>query len=481
MPKVDYLPYIKRDAIDVFVSIPPGQSKDKLKQSLADYINGKLMSEDNRHFKIKNYYVLVFPGGSSIGIRLENLDKVPDFMDYLKNDLFASYKDANAIVFQGALLGRFGGGRSIEVNLTNKNLSMLNNNLDIVSEAIKEKLPSAIIQVTPNLDIPDPLLRVSPNMQIIQQSNIPVEQVGRWIQTMGNGWFIGEFFDGSERHRVFVKGPQWQEISQLQSTPVLSPERKSIMLGELVNFNMIASYSNIRRVNGERAFTLAVIPPDQMTMSEATEILQTLETSLSKQLDHDTRISIGGNSRDFEQLLDKFTYVILIALISLFLVSYLTFNKLSYAGILMLNLPLCFLGGIIGYQVLALFVPQTFNLIVLFGFVILIGIVVNNIILLIDEVDRKNHEMDITQAITSAIQIRGPIVNISAFTTIVGLLPMVLSPAAGSELYQGLAAVVMGGMLISLLCTYLVTPFLIQFVHSFKIQKNKEVSSDVLY
>lgn len=468
IPKVDYLPYIKRDAVDVFVSIPPGKSRDKLKRSLADYFNKEISSETNKHFGIKNYYVLAFPGGSSIGIRLDDQDKVPEFMGYLKDDLFSAYKDANAIVFQGALLGQFGGGRSIDVNLTNKDLRSLNHDVSIVKKAIKEKLPDALIQVAPNLDIPDPLLNISPNVQVVRQNHMSIEQVGQWIQTIGNGWFLGEFFDGSQRHHVYVKSDNWSDINHLYSTPILTEKKDELSLSQLVDVNVTASYSNIRRVNGERAFTLSVIPPEKMSMSEATVLLRELELGLSAKLDPNSHILIAGNSSDFESLLNKLIIIGLVGLVALFIISFLTFGNMSRSVVLIMNLPLCYFGGVLGYQLLAQFVPQTFNIIVLFGFVILTGIVVNNIILLIDEVNHQRKAYSLESAIENAIKIRGPIVNISALTTVGGLLPMVLSPATGAELYQGLAAVVMGGMLISLLCTYLITPFLLRLQESMK-------------
>jgi HAE1 family hydrophobic/amphiphilic exporter-1 len=127
---------------------------------------------------------------------------------------------------------------------------------------------------------------------------------------------------------------------------------------------------------------------------------------------------------------------------------------------MMLAVPLAAAGGIGGLAVLNLFTYQPLDMLTLLGFVILIGIVVNNAILLLHQTLYliRDRGEDPAQAIVDATRNRIRPIFMSTLTSVFGMLPLVLFPGAGSELYRGLGSVVVGGLALSAVLTLLIVP-----------------------
>jgi HAE1 family hydrophobic/amphiphilic exporter-1 len=128
--------------------------------------------------------------------------------------------------------------------------------------------------------------------------------------------------------------------------------------------------------------------------------------------------------------------------------------------IILLSVPLAAAGGVGGLVILNAYHFQPLDMLTLLGFVILIGIVVNNAILLVHQtLHHIRHEgLAADAAILAATRDRIRPIFMSTLTSVVGMLPLVLFPGAGSELYRGLGSVVVGGLALSALLTLLIIP-----------------------
>ena len=122
-------------------------------------------------------------------------------------------------------------------------------------------------------------------------------------------------------------------------------------------------------------------------------------------------------------------------------------------------MPLAMVGGIIAIRLLNLVTFQPLDLLTMIGFVILLGLVVNNAILLVHQTRSAEREgVSRHQAVEQALQTRLRPIFMSTLTSIFGMLPLLLMPGAGSVIYRGLAAVIVGGMCVSTLFTLLLLP-----------------------
>jgi HAE1 family hydrophobic/amphiphilic exporter-1 len=133
----------------------------------------------------------------------------------------------------------------------------------------------------------------------------------------------------------------------------------------------------------------------------------------------------------------------------------------------MFTVPLAGAGGFIGLKLVNIFItPQPLDILTMLGFVILIGVVVNNAILIVHQAlnNIRYHAMDHKNAILESARTRLRPIYMSANTSIFGMLPLVIFPGPGSELYRGLGSVILGGLAVSTIFTVFVIPSLLMFV-----------------
>jgi HAE1 family hydrophobic/amphiphilic exporter-1 len=143
-----------------------------------------------------------------------------------------------------------------------------------------------------------------------------------------------------------------------------------------------------------------------------------------------------------------------------YLVMAVLFESFLYPLIIMISVPVAAAGGVGGLAILNLFYFQALDMLTLLGFVILVGIVVNNAILLVHQAlyQLREEGMGVDQAIVEATRNRLRPIFMSTLTSVFGMLPLVLFPGAGSELYRGLGSVVIGGLSLSAILTLLLIP-----------------------
>ena len=126
-------------------------------------------------------------------------------------------------------------------------------------------------------------------------------------------------------------------------------------------------------------------------------------------------------------------------------------------------MPLAIVGGVIALRLLNLFTYQSLELLTMIGFIIMLGLVVNNAILLVYQTrSAERAGASRAQAVQQAIRIRARPIFMSTLTSIFGMLPLMLMPGIGSEIYRGLATVIVGGMSVSTVFTLLLLPSILR-------------------
>ena len=151
---------------------------------------------------------------------------------------------------------------------------------------------------------------------------------------------------------------------------------------------------------------------------------------------------------------------ILLALLITYLLMAALYESWLYPLVIIFSVPLGAVGGLAGLFLLNLFVPQTLDVLTMLGFIILIGTVVNNAILIVDQalIHIREDHLSPVDAVRSSVQSRIRPIFMTTITTVLGLLPLVMFPGAGSELYRGLGSVVLGGLVVSTLFTLFLVP-----------------------
>jgi multidrug efflux pump subunit AcrB len=171
-----------------------------------------------------------------------------------------------------------------------------------------------------------------------------------------------------------------------------------------------------------------------------------------------------GNAGSLREALANMAQNLAIALIALFLLLAALFRSVKDSMYVILTIPLASFGGVLALVVLRLFTPQTLDLLTMVGFVVLMGLVVNNAILLVDQARAEMRAgATVRAAVESSLATRTrPIMT--TLTTLFGMLPLVLVPGPGSVLYRGLGTVLVGGMAVNSVFTLLLLPTLLRLI-----------------
>lgn len=193
-------------------------------------------------------------------------------------------------------------------------------------------------------------------------------------------------------------------------------------------------------------------------------------------------MTMGGTADALTKTFDNMVLNLLLALVIVYLVMAILFESFIYPFIIMFSVPLATAGGVAGLTILNIIRFQALDMLTLLGFVILIGIVVNNAILLVHQtlVHVREEGMNANDAIMEATRNRIRPIFMSTLTSVFGMLPLVFFPGAGSELYSGLGSVVIGGLSLSAILTLLIIPPLLS-LFSFSLKpKNIKAPVDVV-
>ena len=187
------------------------------------------------------------------------------------------------------------------------------------------------------------------------------------------------------------------------------------------------------------------------------------------------KINLSGTAKELSRTWDAMVINLLVAICMVYLLMAILFESFIYPLVIMLSVPPAAAGGVIGLSVLNLNILQPLDMPTMLGFVILIGIEVNNAILLVHQSLKhmKEERKGPTQAIVEATRNRIRPIFMSTLTSIFGMLPLVIFPGAGSELYRGLGSVVIGGLSLSAILTLAIVPPMLRIFLSEKINNSQ--------
>jgi HAE1 family hydrophobic/amphiphilic exporter-1 len=191
-----------------------------------------------------------------------------------------------------------------------------------------------------------------------------------------------------------------------------------------------------------------------------------------------TQVSIGGNADKLTVTRKALQWNFVLAIVITYLLMSALFGNYIYPLIIMFSVPMAAAGGFVGLQLAdRLLAPQPFDILVMLGFIILVGTVVNNAILIVHQSlnNVRQGGMAGMEAIVHSVRTRIRPIFMSTTTSLFGLLPLVLAQGAGTELYRGLGSVILGGLAVSTLLTLFVIPALLAFLIDYEVRRVKAV------
>ncbi|NCN83366.1 MAG: efflux RND transporter permease subunit [Sphingomonadales bacterium] len=465
-PQTDYLPDVKRDAVDAWVGLPSGQTleaarteiAEKVVQRLDPYLKGEKQPE------LLNYYLFVNPWGLNTGIRIKDQSRIEEMTGIVNNEILAGFPDVQAFAQQGSLFGNFGGNGSIELYLQAEDDEALRQAALVATDSINAAIPGAMVRPNPDPNVVVPELRLTPNDRRIAELGMTREQVGRAVRAMGDGLYLGEYVSDGERMRVIMRGLEAADPEAIESAPIVTPNGGAVPLGEVATLLRGVGPTQIAHVDGRKTLTINVAPPPGMALGDALEKIEaSAEGPIRNALPAGGTLRYGGDADALMQAISSLSSNFILAAALLFVIMASVFRSAWDSALVIIALPLATVGGVIGIQILNLFKPTPLDLLGMIGFVILLGIVVNNAILLMAQArDSEAEGMTRSDAAQAALRLRLRPILMTTGTSVMGMLPLALVPGPGSAIYRGLAVIIVGGVLVSTIFTLVLLPALIQ-------------------
>ena len=466
LPPLDYLPPVRRNAVDGFFQFPPGMNMEAIEAEVVQPIIARLdpYMKGEREPALLNYYVLVFPRGGAIGVRSRDPSRIGELAALVRDEITVGFPDVRVFSQQGNLFGGFGDGRNIEVRLQSADYEALLPAARDAQDLLMERLPGAQVQSFQALELAEPELRLHPDDRRLNEVGWTRADAGTVVRALGAGVWVGEHFDGERRLDMILRADGWDSPEALAAVPVATPSGLVVPLGELVAIEPTVAVGSVRRVDGRRTVGLNVVPPPGMSLQQATEFLESdVGPDLRALLPPDGAIRYAGDAGSLATALADMRGNLGLALLVLFLLMAALFRSPRDSLLIMLTVPLAGLGGVLGIRALNLFTYQTLDLLTMVGFVILMGLVVNNAILLVDRTRHGERDgLPRREAVRMALTERTRPIVMTSLTTLFGLLPLVLSPGQGTALYRGLATVIAGGMTLNTVFMLVLLPALLR-------------------
>lgn len=490
LPPAEYLPEGEEPKAFTSMIAPPGYNLREMSR-IADEVQDVLFAAvdaDPALFdrgeapvtSLKYYLLRVSAGGLRVISEPTRDQDIQPMMDSLTK-LFRGYEGMRAFSGRGSIISSSQGGtRAVNLDISGPELDSLYRTAGFALERAQVLFEDPQINSEPSsLSLDQPLIELRPRWDRLAESGLSANDLGFSIAALSDGAFVDEFFVDDDKVDIFVYGNAGrdQTLQQLALETIRLPNGSVMPLSALVETVETVDSDTLRRVDGRRTVTLLIVPPRDVALETAVARVRgkmVPEMQAAGEVGSGVSLSISGAADQLEATRDSLGSNFVVAVILIYLLMTAIFSHWGLPLLILATVPLGIAGGIVGLVLVngaGSFLPlfglepffQPFDMITMLGFVILLGTVVNNPILIVDHARHRLRQAGETpvSAVRAAVEARLRPILMSTTTTVFGLAPLVFIPGAGTELYRGVGIVVLAGILISTVITLSFLPCLL--------------------
>jgi HAE1 family hydrophobic/amphiphilic exporter-1 len=267
---------------------------------------------------------------------------------------------------------------------------------------------------------------------------------------------VGSFFreEGDEYNiRVRYSKEYRSSVADIENTAITTPMGARIRIKELGTVVETKVPPTIERKNRERYITVTGITAKGVAMSEGVKDVQEIVKSVNIPVNITTEMS--GDFEDRQEMMGDLTTLLILILILVYMVMAAQFESFVNPFVIMFSVPFGFMGVLLGLRITG----TTFDIMSMIGMLILIGIVVNNGIVLIDYINlMRERGMEVIEAAVTAARSRLRPILMTTLTTVIGMLPLAFGRGEGSEMWHSLGMTVAWGLTFSTIVTLVLIP-----------------------
>ena len=384
---------------------------------------------------------------------------------------------------RGIFESGIGKGRTVDVNISGENIQDIIQAASALFGTIRAKMERTQIRPVPSLEASYPEVKIIPNKEKLAANGLTAEELGVYIDILMDGRKIEEYRpEGIKQVDLVLKGQaaSGSTPEDILNSTIVNSFGDLIRVRDVAKIEYGAGMPQINHLERDRTITLQVTPPDDLALQSAMELIKNdIIPSMKKagKLEN-VNVAVGGNADKLVETRQALQWNLLLALIITYLLMAALFENFLYPFIILFSVPLAAAGGFVGLWAVNTFIsPQGFDVLSMLGFIILIGTVVNNAILIVHQSlnNVRYNGLFGKEAVIDAVKTRIRPIFMSATTSLLAMLPMVLSTGSGSELYRGLGSILLGGLAMSTVFTLFVIPSLLVFIIGFETGKTNNI------
>ncbi len=503
MPRMEYLPEGNRNLVIALLLPPSGYNVDQMirigrrvENDMAKYWEAEAGSPEEAALdgpRIKNFFFVSRGGFLFMGAAAEDPLAAAQLVPVMQR-VAGKIPGVIPIVQQSSLFqGGLSGGRAVDVEITGPSIERLNQLcLTIYMQAAgigpyqgKGIFPPNIEhpelghQVRPmtNPESTNPELHILPNRELAADMGVTTEELGYAVNALVDGAYAGDYWHNGRKIDLVIYGADEfaRQSQDLANLPVSTRSGRVVNIASLASVKATGGPEVVNHIERQRSITVQIKPSSMMALDEAISLAdeKIRQPLLGSPLTEGGlyQIRFAGTADKLQDTQRAMQGSLLMAGLITYLLMCALFESYFYPLIIMSSVALGMVGGFAGLAILNVYFPQPMDTLTMLGFVILIGVVVNNAILIVHQaLQNMKGGMDHQTAILDSTRTRLRPIFMSTITTVLGMLPLVVPmpswasgkivfiPGAGSELYRGLGSVVLGGLIVSTVFTLVLIP-----------------------
>ena len=497
IPEMEYLPEGNRNLILAIMLPPPGYSLEEqraiglvLEKELSPYWFAKAGTKEAEMLDgppIKHGFYVSRGRSVFMGMVSAEPERVAELIPVLRR-MCGKIPGMITIVQQSSLFERgLSGGRTIDIELSGPDLNRLvYYGAQVFGQVIQVFPPGTQARPIPSLELGSPELQVRPRLEHATELGLTSADIGYIIDALVDGAFAGDYWHEGDKIDLVIFGQSKyiERTQDLEQIFIFTPSGDYVPLSTVADIQLGVGPEEIDHIERERSIVIQVIPPRTMPLERALGVIDTkiiapmVEKGLLGGL---YKANLAGTADKLQEARKALQWNLILAIVIAYLLMAALFESFLYPIVIMFSVPLAAVGGFVGLAVLNIFTLQVMDVLTMLGFVILIGTVINNAILIVHQAlnNMREGKMKSRQALIESVRTRIRPIFMSVTTTVFGMLPLVIFPGAGSELYRGLGSVVLGGLIVSTIFTLLLIPAVFSLVMDIKVRIGRGDNADL--
>ena len=475
-PPAEYLPEGEEPKTFASLTSPPGyniETMARIGNELQDYLLPFTQHEPEQFDNGETEMPALKYVNMSIEaqrIRIISQPKDPAHIKALMAALqkkYSEYPAMRGFVTRGSIItSNSGGTRSVNLDISGPNLSDIYDAALAAYRRAGEVFDSPRLRADPStLSLSQPLIEVRPKWVRASEVGMTTQDFGYTIAALTDGAFVDEFYLDDDKIDIYLysKAGRNATLDSLEQISVYTPIGAVVPLSSIARIEETVDTNIVRRLNSQRTVTLNIIPPERVALEMGVEIVRRDVVDYLREtgaVPSSINMTISGASDQLQATREALAANYVVSIIIIYLLLVAIFTHWGYPLLVMVTIPLGVAGGILGLWLFNLggaWLPLIgmnelhlgFDMIAMLGFLILMGTVVNNPILIVHRAmtNVRDKNMNAMEAVRNAVDARLRPIAMSTLTTVFGLAPLVFLAGEGTELYRGVGVIVMFGLL----------------------------------